>query len=71
MTEPLAQDVLAGVRRILDEGRPAQQTIRAIRRVLDPPDPPVPVECTDRGWPVLRASTWERHTIRSCLDPAG
>lgn len=61
MTEQVSQDVVAGVRRVLDDGWSAEQTIRAIRRLLDPPGPPVPVERTERGWPVLRASAWERH----------
>lgn len=59
MTDHVSQDVLAGVRRILDERRPPEQTIHAIRQLLDPPR--APVQRTERGWPVLRASAWERH----------
>lgn len=55
------QNVLADVRRVLDEGRTAEQTIRAIRELLDPPIPSPPLERTERGWPVLRASMWESH----------
>ncbi|MFF0270057.1 hypothetical protein [Kribbella sp. NPDC004536] len=56
-------DVLSEVRRILDEHRPAEQTIRAIRRLLDPPAAPVPIQRTDRGWPVLRASLSENSEL--------
>jgi hypothetical protein len=49
------------VRRILDQRRAPEETIRAIRQLLDPPVERLPVEHTDRGWPVLRASARERH----------
>lgn len=58
-TTPTA--VLVEVRRILDQRRPPEETVRAIRQVLDPPVELMSVERTDRGWPVLRASAWERH----------
>ncbi|MDX2969484.1 hypothetical protein PWY87_09100 [Kribbella solani] len=58
----MPQDVLAGVRRILDERRAPEETIRAIRRLLQPPAAPRPRQHTDAGWPVLRASSWEQHT---------
>ncbi|WP_427887125.1 hypothetical protein ACQHIV_29540 [Kribbella sp. GL6] len=61
MTEQISQGVVAGVRQVLDAGWSPEQTIRAIRRLLDPPGPPVPVQRTERGWPVLRASTWDCH----------
>jgi len=48
--------VLVQVCRILDERWPAEETIRAIRRVLEAPADRRPVERTSRGWPVLRAS---------------
>ncbi|MEV6890352.1 hypothetical protein [Kribbella sp. NPDC051137] len=60
-------EVLATVRHILDERRPAEDTIRAIRKLLEPPRERQPVELTGRGWPVLRASeapsgtAWEYH----------
>lgn len=57
---------LAAVRRVLNAGRPAEETIGAIHRLLDPPRAPQPIERTDRGWPVLRGSNspgaaWEWH----------
>ena len=52
--------VLDEVRRILDDRRPAEETIRAIWRVLEPPVRRPPVERTERGWPVLTPA-WERH----------
>jgi hypothetical protein len=61
MTDHRPQDVLTGVRRILDEQGPPEQTIRAIRNLLDPPCDPVRIQRTDRGWPILRPSAWERH----------
>lgn len=59
-------EVLAEVRRILADRRPADETIRAVRRLLNPPREPQPLERTESGWPVLRASdvpmaTWEPH----------
>lgn len=50
------QIVLSEVHRILDERRAAAETIRAIRRLLEPPAPQQPVQLTDRGWPVLRST---------------
>lgn len=56
-TAPQAE--LAEVRRILGEKRPPEETVRAIRKALEPPIERRPVERTDRGWPVLRASVLE------------
>lgn len=52
-------ETLAAVRRILDEGRPAEETIRAIRRVLAPANDQAPVERDQRNWPLLGG--WQRH----------
>jgi hypothetical protein len=49
-------DVLLQVRRVLDDRRPAEETIRTIRRLLAPPPEQQPLKRTNRGWPVLRAS---------------
>lgn len=59
-------EVLAGVLSMLDERRPAEETIRAIRRLLEPAPEPQPIERNSRGWPLLRASTlpaptWSHH----------
>ncbi|GAA1599180.1 hypothetical protein GCM10009804_64730 [Kribbella hippodromi] len=53
-----SEEVLAGVRRILDERRAPEETIRAIRRLLKPPVALPTRQHTDGGWPVLRASAW-------------
>lgn len=50
------QVVLSEVRRILDERRGAHETIRTIRRLLEPPAVQRPVQLTDRGWPVMRST---------------
>lgn len=52
---PSPQVVLSEVRRILDERRAAEETIRMIRRLLTPVMHR-PVQLTDRGWPVLRST---------------
>jgi hypothetical protein len=49
-------EVLSQVRGVLDKRYPAEETIRLIRRLLDPPRQQQPIEHTERGWPVLRAS---------------
>ncbi|TCO35953.1 hypothetical protein EV652_101841 [Kribbella steppae] len=54
--EPTA--VLAEVRGILDVHRAAEDTIRMLRGLLDPPLKQRPVKLTDRGWPVLRSAAW-------------
>ncbi|GAB2562629.1 hypothetical protein GCM10027269_15880 [Kribbella endophytica] len=59
-------EVLARVQCILDERRPAEEMIRAIRRLLEPAPEPQPIERNHRGWPVLRASSmpaapWSRY----------
>lgn len=59
-------EVLTNVRRVLDERRTAEETIRAIRQLLEPPRERQPIVRTERGWPVLRVSSapgavWERH----------
>lgn len=48
------QVVLSEVRKTLDQRSSAEETIRMIRRLLEPPTRHRPVELTDRGWPVLR-----------------
>jgi hypothetical protein len=58
-------EVLAEVRRILDQRWPAEKTIRAVRRLMNPPREHRVIERTERGWPILRASdapraAWER-----------
>jgi hypothetical protein len=47
--------VLTQVQDLLDERIPAEETISAIRRLLELPSEQ-PIECTNRGWPILRAS---------------
>lgn len=54
------QVALGDVQRILDEHRPAEETIRAVRRVFEPPVRRPLVERTERDWPIL-TSAWERH----------
>jgi hypothetical protein len=58
-------EIVAAVRRILDERRPAEETIRTIRALVEPrrePQPIRPIARTERGWPILQASdAWERH----------
>lgn len=55
-------EVVAGVRRVLDESRPPEETIREIRDLIEPRREPSPIERTERDWPILYASeAWERH----------
>jgi hypothetical protein len=55
--------VLAEVCRLLDEHRPAEECVQAIRRLLDPPVERQTVKLTERGWPVLRASARGRPPV--------
>ncbi|MGC4942218.1 hypothetical protein [Kribbella sp. DT2] len=56
-------EILAAVRRILDQRLPAEETIRAIRQLVEPQRKPHPLERTEGCWPILRTSddAWERH----------
>jgi hypothetical protein len=53
-------EVLAAVRQILDERHPTEDTIRAIKALLDPQREPRPIERDPKGR-LYFGTQWERH----------